>query len=245
MTWGRLNALRAPLWLKSTDLLRLLIEEIARNEFAKEQDPEFCSLLYVILGKQKALRALWKSTFYSTNPKMADFLSHDFTQQASQSMASKNAFSSLGKRRFYLAAMFFLLAGRPRDAVQVCCEKLGDPMLALVVLRLLQQDERVVFDICPLSVGESAVLKARITGASVIDLLLQDTVIDNIDCTWLLWVIAKSKPAILTEGVLRAISRQLYVMGCFQAALEAYPSHTCLDAICVEACKSRWLPFVE
>ena len=46
----------------------------------------------------------------------------------------------LGKQRFEHAAGFFLLAGRLKDAVEVCIRSLNDLQLALVIVRLYESD---------------------------------------------------------------------------------------------------------
>lgn len=51
------------------------------------------------------------------NAKLADFLGRDFRIEAGASAAAKNAFALLGQHRYELAAAFFILAGRKRDAV--------------------------------------------------------------------------------------------------------------------------------
>jgi hypothetical protein len=46
----------------------------------------------------------------------------------------------LGKQRFEHAAGFFLLAGRLKDAIEVCIRSLNDLQLALVIIRLYESD---------------------------------------------------------------------------------------------------------
>ena len=47
-----------------------------------------------------------------------------------------------GHRRFELSAAFFLLGKATEDAIKVLMQQLEDPMLALLILRLLHAGEK-------------------------------------------------------------------------------------------------------
>ena len=91
------------LWLRSQDHVRAMAENVARQQFAgqDERDPTSCSLLYYALGKEKLVWGLWKQAFWHPDQrKMLAFLSNDFSQQRWKSAALKNAFALLSQRRF-------------------------------------------------------------------------------------------------------------------------------------------------
>lgn len=50
---------------------------------------------------------------------MAQFFRNNFSEDRWRKAALKNAFSLLGKQKFYYAAAFFLLGGAVKDAVEV------------------------------------------------------------------------------------------------------------------------------
>ncbi|ESO00911.1 hypothetical protein HELRODRAFT_113035 [Helobdella robusta] len=71
---------------------------------------------------------------------MAQFFKNNFQEDRWRRAALKNAFTLIGKQRFQCAAAFFILAGAIQDAVEVCLKNLNDMQLAIVVLRLYEQE---------------------------------------------------------------------------------------------------------
>lgn len=67
-------------------------------------------------------------------------MEHDFTQERWSLAAIKNAYSLLAKKRFELAAAFFLLSEPPRtkEAVHILWKRMKDPSLALVIARVTE-----------------------------------------------------------------------------------------------------------
>lgn len=142
LNWNLARSYLLPYWLDITRLQHAM-EKIAANEFLKFQrenggrkDPSTCSIFYLALKKKKVLVGLWKTSF--GNPereKMIKFLSNDFTEKRWKSAANKNAYVLLGKHRYMDAASFFLLAGSPKDAVNVIVRQIKDIPLAIAVAR--------------------------------------------------------------------------------------------------------------
>ena len=62
----------------------------------------------------------------------------------SKVVATKNAYALLSKRRFEMAAAFFMLGGRIAEAARVCASNLGDWLLGWLVLRLMAPHDQVV-----------------------------------------------------------------------------------------------------
>ena len=140
-------------------------ENIARNEYTKtdEKNPIDCSLYYLALKKKNVLLGLWRMAAWNREQSATQkLLSNDFRDPRWKTAALKNAYALMGKRRFgkYLihpsqcrprinhvleyAAAFFLLAGKLRDAVNVCAHQMQDLQLAIAVARVYEGDDASV-----------------------------------------------------------------------------------------------------
>lgn len=54
----------------------------------------------------------------------------------------------MGKKNYILSCAFFLLANNLKDAVQVAIDRLQDPILAVLMIRLMdQEDSEVLKDV--------------------------------------------------------------------------------------------------
>ena len=76
----------------------------------------------------------------TTSKKVASFLekyskSNPVTDKLKKACGS-NALSLLSQHRHFEACAFFLLAHRPKDAIQVCLRQLNEPLLALCIARI-------------------------------------------------------------------------------------------------------------
>ncbi|KAF8642016.1 hypothetical protein AX16_009737 [Volvariella volvacea WC 439] len=142
MGWTEAKAIGLPIWLRSIEVLRTQMEEIARNQYmlGEYRDPTACSLFYFALGKVKLVHGLWRqASWHKEQGVMLKFLSNDFSEPRWRTAALKNAYALLGKRRFEYAAAFFLLGGAPKDAISVCIKQLGDFQLAIMLARVVEQ----------------------------------------------------------------------------------------------------------
>jgi hypothetical protein len=61
LTWSKLRALGAGLWLTDPGALRSTGEALARAQYAASKDPHDCALLYIALGKKQLVQGLFKS----------------------------------------------------------------------------------------------------------------------------------------------------------------------------------------
>ncbi|CAB3399146.1 unnamed protein product [Caenorhabditis bovis] len=136
-TWEELRALGIAWWLKNTASLRICVEKLAKAAFQLNQDPMDASLYYLALKKKNVMTHLFKTT---RNQMMTDFFMNDFNSEHWKKVAAKNAFVLMSKQRFHHAAAFFLLSGSLKDAIQTILAKCNDLQLALVVIRLYEQD---------------------------------------------------------------------------------------------------------
>ncbi|KAI9594335.1 RAVE protein 1 C terminal-domain-containing protein [Syncephalis fuscata] len=142
MDWPTVAALGIPMWLKDTNTLKGLLLKMARDRFTVSKDPMSASLFFLALRKKTLLLGLWRTaSFHPEQSKMLKFLSQDFDDSRKQSAALKNAFALLGKQRYELAASFFLLANRLKDAVNVCLKHLKDIQLAICICRVYEGDD--------------------------------------------------------------------------------------------------------
>uniref|UniRef100_A0A9J2PHZ4 RAVE complex protein Rav1 C-terminal domain-containing protein n=1 Tax=Ascaris lumbricoides TaxID=6252 RepID=A0A9J2PHZ4_ASCLU len=136
-TWNELRSLGVAWWLKNTSALRSVIEQLAKAAFQQNQDPLDASLYYLAMKKKNVLTHLFRTV---KDQRMAEFFMQDFNEERWKKAALKNAFVLMGKQRFQHAAAFFLLAGSLRDALQAVLSKLHDLQLAMVVIRLYEND---------------------------------------------------------------------------------------------------------
>lgn len=106
MTWTTLKQYGVGWWLKNPNLIKTLIERVAKCAFQKNNDPLDAAIFYLAMKKKAIMVALFKTV---KDEKMTTFFKKDFTTAQCQSTACKNAFFLLGKQRFEHAAAFFLL----------------------------------------------------------------------------------------------------------------------------------------
>ncbi|CAG7847093.1 Regulator of V-ATPase in vacuolar membrane protein 1 AltName: Full=Suppression of the onset of impotence protein 3 [Serendipita indica DSM 11827] len=143
MVWTDARALGIFLWLNSIDTVKSQFEVIARNQYmsGEDRDPSACCLFYFALGKIRLVQGLWKqAAWHPEQGIMLKFLSNDFEIPKWRTAALKNAFALLGKRRFEMAAAFFLLGGSLQDAVNVCIKQMNDFQLGVALARVVEGD---------------------------------------------------------------------------------------------------------
>ncbi|GBG31732.1 DmX-like protein 1 [Hondaea fermentalgiana] len=136
-TWDDAKEIGVGLWLRSTHAVRVLAEDLAKVQFkeSKTKDPFSCALFYFALNKASVVSGLFK---LAKNTKAAELLANDFSDEHWQTVAVKNAYSLLRKKRYLEAASFFVLGKRLAEAVNVCIKNLGDFQLAVFVCKLVE-----------------------------------------------------------------------------------------------------------
>ena len=134
--WPELRNVGVGWWVTNLNILRRLIERVAREHFQFKKEPMDAAIFYIAMQKKHVLRGLFKSV---GDERMTNFFSKDFSTAENKRIALKNAFALNSKLRFEHAAAFFLLAGALDDAVQVCVKKLHDIQLAIVISRLYEE----------------------------------------------------------------------------------------------------------
>lgn len=78
-------------------------EAIARNEYTKSdlKNPTDCSLFYLALKKKTVLQGLWRMAGWNREQGATSrLLSNNFQDPKWRTVAMKNAYALLGKRRF-------------------------------------------------------------------------------------------------------------------------------------------------
>ena len=132
-TWSELRELGMAWWVRNNNVLRKLIEKVAKASFQSSQDPLDAAIFYLAMKKKSLVWGLYRSV---KDDKMTAFFKNNFTEDRWRKAALKNAFALLGKQRFTHAAAFFLLSGSLKDALDICIDKLDDLQLAMVIARL-------------------------------------------------------------------------------------------------------------
>jgi hypothetical protein len=148
--WSDARNLGLGWWITNQNTLKKTFETIARNQYwgnGGTNDPVACSLYYLGLKKKSVLLGLWKlANNHPEQSMMMKFLSNNFDEERWQNAALKNAFALLGKQRYEYAAAFFLLAGKLKDAANVCIKQLNDPQLAVSLCRIYEGDCGPILD---------------------------------------------------------------------------------------------------
>lgn len=179
--WSIAKRYLIPYWMDRL-ALREVMEKVAVNEFSKYQqmnngrkDPTTCSIFYLTLKKKNVLLGLWKNSFgHPERDKMVKFLSNDFSEKRWQVAAMKNAYVLLGKHRYVDAVSFFLLAGSPKDAVNVITKNLNDIPLAVAVSRCYEDQDN----------NES--MRSLLERRTLMDAILRN---DRWMLSWIFWIL--------------------------------------------------------
>ena len=144
--WEIMKKLCIPVWLKDMTKLRVLVERVAKgeykaagDEFGKSSRAERTALWYIMLGKKQQLCSL-----YNMEPqfrRVYELLLNDFSEQKYKTTAEKNAMALMSKQNYLLATAFFLLAGNIQSAIQVALGRLNDPVLAVLICRVVEGED--------------------------------------------------------------------------------------------------------
>ena len=145
MLWEDAKRVGVGLWVRNYATLRRIFEVIARNQYMGREDskdPVACALYYLALKKKNVLFGLWKlANAHPEQAMLLKFLANNFDEDRWQNAALKNGFALLGKQRYEYAASFFLLAGKIKDAANICIKQLNDIQLAITIIRVYEGDD--------------------------------------------------------------------------------------------------------
>lgn len=146
LSWDVMRKLCLPVWLKENSRLRQLVEKVAKAEykiagddFGKASKAEKTAPWYIMLNKKNILMTLYKAE--PANKKIYELLMNDFTDQRWKTAAEKNAMVLMSRKNYLLTIAFFLLAGNVKSAVQVAISRLNDPVMAVLICRIMQGDD--------------------------------------------------------------------------------------------------------
>ncbi|KAJ4153309.1 hypothetical protein LMH87_009801 [Akanthomyces muscarius] len=143
MLWKHARESGLFMWMTDVSAMRAQFEIVARNEYTNSEikSPVDCSLFYLALKKKTVLQGLWRmATGNKEQAATQRLLLNNFEEDKWKTVAQKNAYALLSKRRFQYAAAFFLLAGRLDDTVDICLHRLKDMQLAIAVARVYEGD---------------------------------------------------------------------------------------------------------
>ena len=113
------------------------------NDYKKNREPKNIALWYMALGKKNILTQLFQKD--PDGLKIYNFIKNDFTTKEWQIKAQKNAFELRKQMKFELSAAFFILGGQTDSAVEVLAESMFDPQLALVIARLKEGENSILY----------------------------------------------------------------------------------------------------
>lgn len=136
--WTELREFGVGWWVKKLEVLRKLIEKAAQSAYQARQDPLDAALFYLAMKKKTLVCALLRRV--NCDKRLLKLFEQDFNDPVNRKKALKNAYALLGLHRFEHAAAFFILAGSIWDAVEVCINNLNDIQLAIILIRLHDND---------------------------------------------------------------------------------------------------------
>ena len=122
--------------IKEQRILESIIKSALQNTWNEYRKPELVALLHIAMGNISKLPKLYENIGDSQR---ASFFKKDFTIEKNKKSVIKNAYSSLSHHGFDMAAALFLAIGDISSAISVIVEKMKDPMLAFLVLRLIEK----------------------------------------------------------------------------------------------------------
>lgn len=115
---------------KLVDIVKIAIQN-NWNQFHVVQN---VALFLVALGNQQQVAKLY---YRIGDNQRGDFFSYDFTIPRFKKRALKNAYSSLSHTNYEISAALFILADQINVGIKVILDKLRDPILAFLTVRLL------------------------------------------------------------------------------------------------------------
>ena len=132
-----LSKMFIPACLKSQQILEDLVITACSNTWKQSQNVELVALYYVALGNISKVVKLYS---LKQESQKSEFFKKDFSTDRNKKSAVKNAYSSLSKHTYDMASTLFLLAGDVQSAISTMTDKMQDPLLALLILRLKFKD---------------------------------------------------------------------------------------------------------
>lgn len=127
-----------PISIHQHSILVKIVQKALQNMWSSVQKVENVALLYAALGQNLSISKLYTAV---GDDNRADFFKHDFKVERWRKCAIKNAYSSLSHHNVEMAAALFLVAGDIRLCINVILNKLEDPILAFLVLRLITHSD--------------------------------------------------------------------------------------------------------
>ncbi|EAY22945.1 hypothetical protein TVAG_076920 [Trichomonas vaginalis G3] len=124
-----------PITIEEQKTLISLCRKALTNTWAATKKVDPVALIYIALGNTKQIQKLYELL---GDTQRSDFFGKDFSQEKWRKSALKNAYSSLSRQNFLMAAALFLVANDITSCCQICVDKLNDPILAFLVLRLVE-----------------------------------------------------------------------------------------------------------
>ena len=122
-----------PVGIKLHALLVKVVRAALSNMWASIQKIEPVAILHAALDQVSVISKLYNAI---GDNQRADFFEKNFKLEKFRKSALRNAYSSLGHHTYEMAVTLFLVAGDLKSAISVILDKLNDPLLAFLVVRL-------------------------------------------------------------------------------------------------------------
>jgi len=136
-----LNANLVCLWLHDLTPLFEHIGTAALQQFRHHKDSMKIFLELVLAGKLDKLEQLARTDRNVMGKQLLTLLALDFKSKRGRTVLRKNAFALMRLQRYKHAAAVFLCADPPmlKEACGIVCKQMNDPLLALLIARLVEQ----------------------------------------------------------------------------------------------------------
>ena len=137
---GALASVMAPVWLRDLSPVYDLVEKLSTAQYKDHRDSLKIFLELVVIQKTDKLLQLAKTDRNIMGKQLLQLLGMDFKTERGRQACHKNAFALLRLQRYKHAAAVFLCAEPPllKEAVRVIIKHLRDPILALLISRLVE-----------------------------------------------------------------------------------------------------------
>ena len=127
-----------PASIHQHSILVNIVQHALKNMWAAFQKVDNVALLYAALGQTLAISKLYNAI---GDDQRADFFKNNFKTEKWRKSAIKNAYSSLSHHNNEMSATLFLVAGDIKLCLNIVLTKLNDPLLGLLVVRLITHSD--------------------------------------------------------------------------------------------------------
>ena len=136
ITTNNLTKFFLAIGIHNQNLLENLVKQALARTWAQSKKIDPVAVFYIAMSNRNKVSKLYELV---GDTQRSDFFKKDFTNEKNKRSALKNAYSSLSRQNFMMASALFLIAGDSKSAIQMISDKLNDPILAFLIIRLIDK----------------------------------------------------------------------------------------------------------